>query len=610
MKVQSAMEGHMDNLCHYARRPIAFLLRYVRSRRITHAAILICVLAAVGFSVGTQYGVKFLVDVLSKGASPGADPWPAFAFVCALIAADGVLWRIAGWVASDTFVRVTGDLRRDLFEHLMGHSPAYFADRLPGMLTSRITATSNACFTIENMFIWNVLPPCVATLLAIVLIATVSIPMAAALLVVAAIVIVTMFRVAANGKPLHHDFANKAAAVDGEMSDVVGNVLLVKAFGGLAYERRRFNATVDNEMRARRQSLRYLEKLRIFHALITIVMIVCLLAWAITLWQQGAATTGAVVLVCTLGLSVLQATRDLAVALVDVTQHMARLAEALETLLVAHEMHDHPKAKPLVSSGLGIVFKDISFAYRNGRSIIRNFNLNIGPGERVGLVGPSGAGKTTLFALLQRLHDVQSGRIMLDGQDVSRITQESLRAAIAVVPQDICLFHRSLIENIRYSRPDASDEAVMKAATAAHCEFIESLPQGFDTIVGDRGLKLSGGQRQRIALARAFLKDAPILLLDEATSSLDYEVEESIREASARLMDGRTVIAIAHRLSTLRNFDRIVVLSGGRIIHDGPPGELINADGRYSEFIRKEIHARRPTVPEEVTGSPVYALTF
>ncbi len=600
----------MENLCHYAHRPIAFLFGYIRSRPVTHAAILVSVLAAVGFSVGTQYGIKFLVDVLSKGAPGGADPWPAFTLLCAFIAADGFFWRVAGWIASDTFARVTGDLRRDLFEHLMGHSPGFFADRLPGMLTSRITATSNASFTIENMFIWNVLPPCVATTMAIALIATVSAPMAVCLLVVATIVIVAMFRIAANGRPLHHDFADKAAAVDGEMSDVVGNVLLVKAFGGLTHERCRFNATVENEIAARRHSLRYLEKLRILHALITIVLIVCLLAWAIVLWQQGAVTTGAVVLVCTLGLSVLQATRDLAVALVDVTQHMARLAEALETLLVAHELHDHPKAKPLVSSGLGITFKDVSFAYRNARCVIRNFNLDIRPGERVGLVGPSGAGKSTLLALLQRLYDVQGGRIMFDGQDVSQITQESLRAAIAVVPQDICLFHRSLIENIRYSRPDASDEAVMKAATAAHCEFIESLPQGFDTIVGDRGLKLSGGQRQRIALARAFLKNAPILLLDEATSSLDYEVEESIREASARLMDGRTVIAIAHRLSTLRNFDRIVVLNGGKILHDGPPGELINADGRYSEFIRKQINGRRARVPEEVAGSPVYALTF
>ncbi len=600
----------MDNLCQYTHRPIAFLLRYVRSRPGAHAAILICVLGAVGFSVGTQYGIKYLVDALSKGTSPAADPWPAFVLVCAFIVGDGFLWRVAGWIASGTFVRVTGDLRRDLFEHLMGHSPSYFADRLPGMLTSRITATSNASFTIENMFIWNVLPPCVATLTAIALIATVSKPMGLALLVIAIIVIVGMFHVAGRGKPLHHDFANKAAVVDGEMADVVGNVLLVKAFGGLEHERRRFNATVESEMGARRRSLRYLEKLRIVHASITIVLIVCLLGWAIVLWQEGAATTGEVVLVCTLGLSVVSATRDLAVAVVDVTQHLARLSEALATLLVTHELHDHPKATPLVSGGVGISFKEVTFAYRNGRPVIKNFNLDIPPGQRVGIVGPSGAGKTTLFALLQRLHDAQTGRIMLGGQDISRITQESLRAAIAVVPQDICLFHRSLIENIRYSRPDASDEAVRKAAAAAHCEFIESLPNGFDTIVGDRGFKLSGGQRQRIALARAFLKDTPILLLDEATSSLDYEVEESIREASARLMNGRTVIAIAHRLSTLRSFDRIIVLKSGQIIHDGPPGELLNAEGRYSEFIRKEIAGRRTGVPEDVAGSPVYALTF
>ncbi|HLH10339.1 MAG TPA: ABC transporter ATP-binding protein [Methylovirgula sp.] len=598
----------MDSLCRYAHRPLAFLFSYIRSRPIAHATILTCVLAAVGFSVGTQYAIKFLVDALSKGAPDTANPWPAFICVCGFIAGDALFWRVAGWIASDTFVRVTGDLRRDLFEHLMGHSPSYFADRLPGMLTSRVTATSNACFTVENMFIWNVLPPCVATATAIALVGTVSIPMALGLLIIAAILIVAMFKIAANGKPLHHEFASKAAAVDGEMADVVGNVLLVKAFGGLAQERRRFNATVRGEMTARRRSLRYLEKLRILHASITVVLIVCLLAWGVLLWQKGAATTGEVVLVCTLGLSVLHATRDLAVALVDVTQHLARLSEAVETLLVPHELHDHPNAKPL-ESARGITFKDVTFRYRGGRAVLKNFNLHVEPGQRVGIVGPSGAGKSTLLSLLQRLHDVQGGRILIDGQDISQITQESLRAAIAVVPQDICLFHRSLIENIRYSRPDADDAAVMKAAAAAHCEFIEQLPEGFDTIVGDRGLKLSGGQRQRIALARAFLRDAPILLLDEATSSLDYEVEEQIREASARLMEGRTVFAIAHRLSTLRNFDRIVVLKGGQIIHDGPPSELITAEGRYNEFIHREIHGRRANIPEEVAGSPVYALT-
>jgi ATP-binding cassette subfamily B protein len=193
------------------------------------------------------------------------------------------------------------------------------------------------------------------------------------------------------------------------------------------------------------------------------------------------------------------------------------------------------------------------------------------------------------------MYDVQDGHIYIDSQDISLITQESLQAAIAIVPQDINLFHRSLIENIRYGRPEASDEEVMKAAATAHCDFIKTLPDGFETIVGNRGLKLSGGQRQRIALARAFLKDAPILLLDEATSALDHESEEAIREASMRLMRGRTVVAIAHRLTTLRSFDRILVLRDGRLAEEGSPSELIDANGRYRDPLqRKRDEARYP----------------
>ncbi len=583
----------MDDLCRYARRPVAFLLRYVKLQPVSHLIILICVLAAVGFSVSTQYAIKFLVDCLAKGTPGQTSPWTALALLAGFIAADNLLWRVAGWIAASAFVRVTGDLRRALFEHLMGHSPSYFSNRLPGVLTSRVTATSNAAFTIENMFIWNVLPPCVATVAAIAFIATVSLKMAACLALIAAIVVVAIFRIAAKGKSIHHDFADKAAAVDGEITDVVGNVMLVKAFGGLAHERRRFRDKIGQEMGARRRSLLYLEKLRLFHAVTTALLVTGLLTWAILLWEHNAATTGTVVLVCTLGVSILAATRDLAVALVDVTQHMARLAEALRTLLVPHELGDHPAAVPLARAGAGISFEDVSFHYPGGPRVIKNLNLRIRPGERLGLIGPSGGGKSTLLALLQRMHDVKNGHILIDGQDIAMITQESLRAAIAVVPQDISLFHRSLIENIRYSRPDASDEDVRKAAAAAHCDFIKTLPEGFDTIVGDRGLKLSGGQRQRIALARAFLKDSPILLLDEATSALDHESEDAIREASARLMRGRTVIAIAHRLTTLRNFDRIIVLRDGEVVHDGPPSELIDANGRYTDSIRQKVSDRR-----------------
>ena len=569
----------MDQLSGYAHRPFPFVMRYLRMRPVSHLVILLSVIGAVACSVGTQYGVKALVDSLSAGPGGNGRVWAAFALLMALIATDNILWRVASWIASFTFVRVTGDLRRDIFRHLTGHSPSYFGDRLPGMLSSRITATSNAVFTVENMFVWNVLPPCLATVAAIALIGTVSGAMAIALLLIAAMMVLAMFRLAAAGKPLH-----------GEMVDVISNMPLVRAFCGLRHEHDRFDATVNKELEARGRSLRYLEKLRILHATVTIVLTVALMAWAISLWQRGGATTGDVVLVCTLGLSILNATRDLAVALVDVTQHVARMSEAIATLLQPHELRDHPDAEPLVKSGAAIAFDNITFHYPGGNKLFENFSLRLQPGQRVGLVGQSGGGKSSLFTLLQRFYDPQAGRIMIDGQDIARVTQQSLREAISVVPQDISLFHRSILENIRYGRPSATDDEVLRAAIAARCDFVETLPEGLQTMVGDRGVKLSGGQRQRIAIARAFLKDAPILLLDEATAALDSESEEAIREALSRLMRGRTVIAIAHRLATLRNFDRVVVLRSGRIIEDGAPDRLMQGEGPYRDLVTQEMN--------------------
>ncbi len=583
----------MEDACRYTERPFAFLARYVMSRPVAHAAIASAVLGAVGCSVGAQYGVKVLVDTLAGGLYIGSharDAWLGFLLLATLIAADNLLWRVASWIASYTFVAVTGDLRRDLFRHLTGQAPGYFADRMPGTLTSRITATSNAVYTLQNMFVWNVLPPCVATVVAIAFVATVSGFMSIALMALAGVLVFTMFRLAAAGRPLHHEFAHRAAAVDGEMVDVVGNMSLVWSFCGIGREHSRLDATIDREMAARRRSLLYLEKLRLFHAAVTVILTIALLAWAIVLWQNGIATAGDVVLVCTLGLSILHATRDLAVALVDVTQHLARLSEALATLLIPHRLRDHPEATSLARSGATVAFENVSFSYPDGRRVFTDFSLQIASGQRVGLIGQSGSGKSTLFVLLQRFYDVQGGRILLGGQDVARVTQESLRAAIAVVPQDISLFHRSIAENIRYGRPDASDRDVRQALIAANCaDFIKKLPEGVATVVGDRGLKLSPGQRQRIGIARAFLKDAPILLLDEATSALDSESEEAVREALDRLMGGRTVIAIAHRLSSLRNFDRIVVLQAGRVCEDGPPQVLVQRKGVYCNLVRREV---------------------
>jgi ATP-binding cassette subfamily B protein len=585
------MNMSSEPLVDLSAKPLAFMGRYVARHGIAHAIVLASVVLAVGCSIGSQYAVKHLVDTLTAGAHPAV--WNAFFMLAGLIFADNMLWRLGGWTATKCFVAVAGDLRRDLFQHLTGHSPSYFADRPPGTLAGRITATGNAIYTVENTFAWNVLPPLLAVVGSIFVLVTVSPEMAGVLMVISGVLSWMLGHLAAKGRPLHHQYAADAAAVDGELVDVINNMPLVRAFGATLRERKRFGEQVEREMVTRSRSLQYLEKLRLFHATITAALTAGLLAWSIMLWEQGAASSGDVVLVTTLGFTILHGTRDLAVALVDTTQHVARLAEALATLLLPHELIDAEEARELDGTQGRVEFRDVTYRYPgSSRPVLDHFNLRIEAGTRVGLVGRSGSGKSTVLSLLQRLRNVPEGRILLDGLDIADLTQDSLHDAIGVVPQDVSLFHRSVLENIRYGQPDATDEEVRAAAEAASCrEFIEQLPEGYDTPVGDRGVKLSGGQRQRLAIARAFLRNAPILLLDEATSALDSESEAAVQRALERLMQGRTVIAVAHRLSTLSRFDRIVVMQDGRILQDGSPRQLEAASGPFRDLLRRQTSA-------------------
>jgi ATP-binding cassette subfamily B protein len=268
-------------------------------------------------------------------------------------------------------------------------------------------------------------------------------------------------------------------------------------------------------------------------------------------------------------------------------QQFGYIEDTLRVIGQPQSVCDAPDAPPLQQRGGTVEFRNVSFSYNDGRDAIHDLNVKIPAGQKVGIVGPSGAGKSTFIHLLQRLYDVHSGEILIDGQPVTDVTQDSLRAALAVVPQEISLFHRSVMENIRFGRPDATDEEVFAAAKAAYCDgFIRGLPQGYDTIVGERGAKLSGGQRQRIGIARAFLKDASIIILDEATSALDTESEMEVQRALVRLMRDRTVIAVAHRLSTLTAFDRIIVMKGGGIGEDGTAAELRRRGGLFDRMWR------------------------
>jgi len=410
-------------------RPLAFLFAYIRSHRSGHLTVLLSVLVAVTCSVSTQYGMKYLIDIVAAGQqAAGNKVWGAFALLCGLVAADNLSWRVGGYAAHRTFVAVTGDIRRDLFRHLAGHSPTYFAERLPGALASRITSTANAAFTLENTGAWNVLPPTIAVVLSICFIGSVNLALAGTLMTIAAALGALVFHLARRGSARHRDFATKAAAVDGELVDIVGNFNVVRAFGATFREQQRIGDRMEAEMGSRRRSLYYLEHIRLVHAILTAGVV----AWGIILWQNGQAQVGDLVLITSLAFGILHGTRDLAVALVDLTQHVARLEEAISALLTPHDLKNLPNAQDLPAGPGEVAFEQVRFAYPSRPAVLSDFNLVIAPGERVGLVGLSGAGKSTVLALLQRFYDVSGGRISIDGHDIRDLTQESLRNVMAV----------------------------------------------------------------------------------------------------------------------------------------------------------------------------------
>jgi ATP-binding cassette subfamily B protein len=569
---------------------IRFLGRYVRRRLLSHSVVLLSVLAAVACAVASQYAVKNLVDVLGTRNPPAELLWGAVGILLALVAGDNLLWRLAGWASTYAFVAVGGDMRLELFDHLSGQGTRYFVERFPGALAGRITAAANAAWTIENSLTWTTIPPGAAVIGSILVLSTINWRLTVVLLLVVLGLSVIIGWLASQGAELHQSFAGHAAHVSGDLTDVVSNIGLVRAFGAARREQQRLSMKIEDEMQAQRASLRSLERLRLFHAVTVFAVTAGVLLWSVELWRQREISTGDVVLTTTLGFTVLHASRDFAMAMVDMVQQFAKLTEAVQVLGLPHEMQDAENAQPLKVSAGAVVFRGVDFSYPNDQQVLKDFSFEVPGGQKVGLVGRSGAGKSTIIALLQRLYDPDVGEVLIDGQNIAQVTQQSLRSSIAVVQQDISLFHRSLLENLRYGRPEATDEEVFRAVEAAKCtEFIHQLPEGFDTLVGERGMKLSGGQRQRLAIARAFLMDAPIVLLDEATSALDTESEQSIQEALARLFKGRTVIAIAHRLSTLDSFDRIVVVDEGRIVEDGAPRRLMQSKGIYSRMYGRQV---------------------
>ncbi|MES2409382.1 MAG: ABC transporter ATP-binding protein [Patescibacteria group bacterium] len=385
--------------------------------------------------------------------------------------------------------------------------------------------------------------------------------------------------------PLERIRSEKESKLTGVLSDIVSNVLNLKLFSSQKNERTYFGSVLEEDRYARHTAWTFSNKTYTIQSVITLLAKSSLIFVAIFLWGQGQASAGTIVLVISYGTTLFNRLGGLGSAIRKLSDSIANADEFVQILNTPIEIIDTAKPEALQMKEGKIVFDNVGFAYKSGAKILDKFNLKINSGERVGVVGTSGAGKTTLTKILLRFADVTDGAIKIDGQDIRNVTQDDLRSVVSYVPQDPILFHRSLAENIGYGRPGCTMEEIIDAAKKAHAhEFIESLSHGYDTLVGERGVKLSGGERQRVAIARAILKNAPILILDEATSALDSVSETHIKEALEVLMKGKTTIVIAHRLSTIEKMDRIIVMEKGEIVEEGSHKELVAKKGVYQNF--------------------------
>ncbi|MCB0414119.1 MAG: ABC transporter ATP-binding protein [Bdellovibrionales bacterium] len=360
------------------------------------------------------------------------------------------------------------------------------------------------------------------------------------------------------------------------------NILSSKLFARLKYEEDYLDHHLNFEVKKGQETLWFMEKIRWFQFSFALLLQVGVLLFSVYLWEQKALTIGQFTMVTSLSLLIINDARGLSRRFLEFFEYIGNINDGVSIMIVDHEIIDSPHSKELQVTQGAIQFKNVGFKYNDGKHVFKNLNLQIAPRERIGLVGFSGSGKSTLINLLLRLYEIQNGSIEIDGQSISEVTQDSLRDNIAMIPQDPSLFHRSLLENIRYGKIDATDDEVIAAAKLAHAhDFICEQPEGYASLVGERGVKLSGGQRQRIAIARAILKNSPILVLDEATSSLDSHTEYEIQQGLENLMKDKTVVVIAHRLSTISHLDRIIVFNDGEVVETGSHDTLLQNQKHY-----------------------------
>lgn len=482
--------------------------------------------------------------------------------------------------------RVMSDLVNTSFAYLHNNSFNFFSGNFVGSLVNKVKKFERGFEIVTDRITEDFLRTFLAIIFAVTMLWLQFWLLGLAVLVWCILYVVIIYRFSMFKMKYDLQKAAMDSKITGQLADTFTNNANIKLFSNFPKENRAFRRITDAHFRIRRFSWNLMTSLETIQGTLMIALEIFMMYLGIKYWLRGILTVGDFILIY-------MYMGHIADKLWGMGKHVRSFYEALadanemtEILLESHEVQDIPGAAKLTVPTGAITFQEVSFGYRQDANILKNFQLTIPAGQRVALIGPSGGGKSTIVKLLFRFHDIQKGQITIDGQDISKVTQDSLRDALSLVPQDPILFHRTLMENIRYARPGASDEEVIEAAKLAHChEFISQSSHQYNTFVGERGIKLSGGERQRVAIARAILKNAPILVLDEATSSLDSESEHYIQDSLKKLMQGKTVIVIAHRLSTIMQMDRILVLEKGEVKEEGKHEELLKMkQGTYQKL--------------------------
>ncbi len=548
------------------------------------------------------YILRIVIDIFTNYEGDRMAAWealktPIVGALCLVLYVE-IASRTMGFLMAKAVPKLQADLRMSMFDHVQRHSPHYFNERFAGSLANKVTDMTTQVESIIQQLFWPIVPAIATCILGAFFLWFVNPIFTWILLAWIGVHLGVCLALTRRCDFYEHRHGEARSTLLGKIVDSFTNNFAVNLFFRFQYERKMIAPAQEEEEFTNRYAKTYVEKMRcLLSSFYFIAVILGVNGSLLYLWLHGKISTGQVIQVFTTMWSLTMILWTVGSALPVLFQSFGTAKQAYSLMRDPQDIADKPDAQALKVRTGEIVFDNVSFHYGEKR-LFENKHAHIRGGEKVGLVGFTGAGKSTFISLILRFFPLQNGKILIDGQEIANATLESLRRQIALIPQDPVLFHRTLRENIAYGNPEATEKEIFQAAKLAHCdEFIRNIPGGYEAKVGERGTKLSGGEKQRIAIARAILVDAPILILDEATSSLDSVTEKYIQDSLEKLMQNRTTIVIAHRLSTLSRMDRILVFDNGKIVEEGTHAVLIGKNGLYARMWKMQVGGFLPESP-------------